>query len=287
MTKKQGFTVLEMLISLTILLVVLALTSKGILMVMKVQSTQEATATAQAKLRRTSEVFEGMLRASVVGGLAEGPYLADDSSVSFASLKGGSGYQVATVSSGLIEVYAANLTAADFISGQALLVDANGEAVVVNVNAVSPAGANKYSVQYANCANIPAYTNNMQLHSVEMLGFDYDSAHKLINVKVANKPELALAFNISEFEIKYVYIKQDGTAVVLNAPLMDINGVPQKRGSIGGDYAILRRLELTITTLSDSYSGRQIERTYSSLINIGDQAGKDGLVNLKGIKSCI
>ena len=131
-----------------------------------------------------------------------------------------------------------------------------------------------------------AYTNNLQLHSVETLGFDFDAVNQLVNVRVANGPEVALAFKISEFGIKYIYIKSDGTAVALNAPLME-NGVPQKRGSINGEYAILRRLELTITTLADSFSGRQVERTYSSLINIGDQAGKDGLVNFKGIKSCI
>ncbi len=286
MKRNNGFTILEMLISLTLLLVVLGLTSQGILMVMKVQNTQEATAVAQAKLRRTTEVIEQMMRSSVLGGLSNGPYNASSNSISFASLNGASAYQVAAISPGNIEVYANDLDLTYFPSSQALLVDINGNALSFDVGSVAVRGPNRFSVTTNTCNNLPAFTKNMQLHAVEMLGFNFDHAAKAVKLMKGQAREVNLAFKITDFQVKYIYVKENGTSIMRDEPFMS-SGVPQKDWQVAGQNVSLKRLQLTMTTVANTYSGRTIERTYSSLINIGDLAGDQALVNIKGIKKCI
>lgn len=286
MNNKQGFTILEMLISLTILMVVLGLTSQGILMVMKVQNTQEATAVAQAKLRRTTEVIEQMMRSSVLGGLSNGPYAADGDSISFASLNGAAAYQVAATSPGAIEVYANDLDLTYFPSSQAMLVDINGNALSFDVGSVIPKGPNRFSVTTNVCGSMPAFTKNMQLHAVELLGFNFDSRSKTMKVTKGLAQEVNLAFNITDFRVKYIYVRENGTSIMRDEPFMS-NGVPQKVWQDSGQDVSLKRLQLTMTTIANTYSGNTVERTYSSIINIGDLAGDQALVNIKGIKKCI
>jgi len=96
MRGKQGFTLIEIVVSLGILSLLLGITYKSIVGFMQLRQHQDAITATQAKLRRVIEVFTQELRSSVFGAIIDEPYESGDRAVSFALLKGNSGFKVYT-----------------------------------------------------------------------------------------------------------------------------------------------------------------------------------------------
>lgn len=289
MRQTKGFTLIEMLLTMSILLTVLALASQGIVSIMRINQTQNAAASAQAKLRSTSEAIELYIRGSTLGGLSSIPYLPSQNSISFASLTGSSGFQITATSNSKATVLASDLETADFQNGQALLVAGNGEAVVVNNVTVSAAGSGRFELSYDSCANA-AFTdiNNAKVHAANLHGFRYDATAQELYYQSQAGTEVAVAFNISDFKLEYIYMQTNGGSgrEILSTPDI-ISGVPQKEK---GDKT-LRAINIVLES-SFEIGSKTVSRSYSSLAYLGDlgdtQSGQytSYFDTLKGIKPC-
>ena len=289
--KRKAFTLMEMLIALTILSLVLMLASKGIITVLRMHRTQEATTLTQTKIRRVSEVISQEVRSAILGGLADSPYPASDTSLSFALIDGGVGYPVTAISSGAVEIVAQNLAVGDLQAGDSIMVtNKDGDSFVASINAVN--GTVKHTISFNNCTTGVSYTPNSLLYKVKSIGYNYNPITKTLNYKIANQAQQPVAFDISNFQISYIYLKADGTTITLNSPLL-VSGVPQKYGQIAGDDVSLVRLKLDMTAEAKDAAEHTISRSYSSQIGLVDTtvgAGKNvnnsQFVKVKGIKVC-
>ena len=282
---RDAFTIIEMLIALTVLTVVLLLTSSGIVQALRTHQVQESTTSAQSKMRRVTEVLTQELRGAVLGGISDFPEVSDSDTVSFTLLTGTGGH-IVTSSSGwgtdttttLYEPNPATLDA--LVGGPALVVNGNGEAVVVsNIGSVSTGTP---SVSHPGCAMGIDHTRDTQLFGVRALSFDYDpDADTLFLREVANGAEFSVpfAFGITRFDVDYEYERTFNRQVLatnrLDVP-HDIDGWPAAKYESGGETFELNRLRVTIGTESEDGVA---ERTYSGFVEmagVGEFVGPSG-----------
>lgn len=260
--KRQGFTMLELLIAMGIFGIVIALASGAIVQYLRVQSDQEAITSAQAKLRRVSELVSQELRSAVFGGISNTPYTANDEAISFMLLDGGAGYPVLPQDSGKNAsfVAAANLSvnssAPDSSSlgiakGDQLLLlngDSPRQALLFNAGNVVKNGGSEWRIVHPGCGNTVDYTDgDTLLFKVRQFGLRYDATNKELKATDGNTAEQTLAFNITDFRIDYVY-----------------GGVVSKTYT---GPTNLDRLQVVVSTEEQS-RGKPIERTYSSFIEL-------------------
>ncbi|GLV47759.1 prepilin-like protein [Thermus sp. LT1-2-5] len=283
MRKPSGFTLLELLLALAILATVMAIAYGGMVQFMGFRSDLDATAGAQAKLRRIVEVFTQDLRSAVFGGLASTPYPTGQASVSFALIEGGAGYPVLPHDSGSnnsfkqaseakILVLANQASAIGISRGDyVLMVNANGDGVILPVTGVNAVGGqpNRWHVVHAGCGNTIDYTPNTLLFRVRTLGFRYDSNTKELVYREGSGGEVPVAFNLTRFAIGYVY--EAGQADVLVNPqgynYANPTGTPPFQITQDDKTYTLRRLSLVLGTEALS-RGRSVSRVYTSQVEL-------------------
>jgi prepilin-type N-terminal cleavage/methylation domain-containing protein len=284
MRKTSGFTMVELLIALAILATVIAVVSLTISTTLSAHRTSEDITSSQAKLRRVTEVFSQELREAVLGGISNQPYASSSTSISFSLLDGGAGYTVLPHDSGNNNSFknAANVKIVapvtddeelELEGGQALMVNASGDAIIFNVdNTQKVGGANSVEVNvvHPGCANTIDYTANTLLFKVRTIGYDYDSDSKTLFAQEGNSAARPMAFNLGTFQIDYVYVESDGTPVVRSTPLVDDDDAPIREGVIDGSSVTLKRLQLVLGTEKGNGFA---ERTYTSQVDLsGDQS---------------
>ena len=287
----SAFTLLEMLISLSILSIVLLLASQGILMVLRMHRTQEAVTLTQTKLRLVSEVLAQEIRGAILGGLADSPYPAGSTGLSFALIDGGVGYPVTSLTNNKVKIVARNLPNSALKKDDYIMVtNREGDAFISKVSAVH--GSGQYNVSFAGCNTGVSYTPNTLLFKVRSIGFNYNPITKTLNYKIAGMPQEPVAHDIANFKISYIYEKNDGSTIRQNSPIM-ISGIPQKIGKIAGEDVNLVRLRLDITAEAKDAADHVISRSYSSQIGLVDATVDGGknvdnsqFVKVKGIKVC-
>src|SRR5690554_4980633 len=168
MRRDNGLTLLEILIALVVFGVVAAVATSGVINVLRLQATNEAASSAQAKLRRITEVFTQELRSAVLGGVTNAPYVSGANQISFLLLDGGAGYHVLPHDSGNNNSFknANNVSIAtggkqaevraDILDSEVLMVNNNGDAVIMTVtgvNKVGGASSTKFALTHPACAN--------------------------------------------------------------------------------------------------------------------------------------
>ncbi|MCV5738384.1 prepilin-type N-terminal cleavage/methylation domain-containing protein, partial [Escherichia coli] len=67
MRRARGFTLIEILVALAVLITVTAIAYNGMIQSLQTQSDQEAATNSQAKLRRVMEVITQDLRSAIFG----------------------------------------------------------------------------------------------------------------------------------------------------------------------------------------------------------------------------
>ncbi len=289
--RKKGFTLLEMLISLSILSIVLMLASKGIITVLRMHRTQEAVTLTQTKLRLVSEVLSQEIRGAILGGLANSPYPASETSLSFALIDGGVGYPVTSLSNNKVKIVASNLPNSVMqINDDIMVTNQNGDAFIAKVTGIS--GSGQFEISFNNCQTNVAYTSNTLLFKVKSIGFNFNPITETLNYKISNQAQQPVAHGIKDFKLSYIYEKEDGSTITQAGPIM-LAGIPQKTGMIGGQAAKLVRLGLDMTAEAKDAAEHTISRSYSSQIGLVDAtvgAGKNvdssQFVKVKGIKVC-
>ncbi len=296
MRRQEGISLIELLVAISILLVVLGITSTSLISGLRVQRDQEIITTSQAKLRRVNEVFTQELRSAVLGGVANQPFPSTATSISFMLLDGGAGWQVLPHDSGNnnsfknaanAQVVAAVASAdeLDLDGGQVLMVNANGDAVILDINNVQRrggAGSVEWNVVHPGCGNTIDFTPNTLMFKVRTIGFQYDPSTQTLFHHVGSANSVPLAFDISDFRIDYVYQENDGTPVSLNAPLLNSDGAPVKNGRLPGGTAVsLTRLQVLLGA-SNPAGNRTIERKYSGQVEFSSNPS----FSIQAVSSC-
>lgn len=279
----RGFSLVEVLLALTIFGIVMAIAYGSVVQFMQTRSDLDATVSAQAKLRRIVEVFTQDLRSAVFGGLASTPYPTGRNSISFALIDGGAGYPVLPHDSGnnnsfkqaaevkilalATQVSQIGINRGDYV----LMVNSNGDGVILPVTNVNAVGgqANRWHVVHAGCGNTIDYTPNTLLFRVRAVGLSYDPATKQLSYKEGSGNPLPMAFDLTGFRIDYVY--EAGSQDVLVNPGPYNYGAPSAsppyQFTAAGKTYTLKRLSLTLSAGFAS-RGRTIERTYTSQVEL-------------------
>jgi prepilin-type N-terminal cleavage/methylation domain-containing protein len=276
----QAFTLIEILVALAIFGILIAVASGAIIQYLRVQSDQEAVTSAQAKLRRVTELLSQEMRGAVFGSIINTPYASGTESISFLLLDGGAGYPVLPLGSGSAFPAAANLqisssapdtNALGIADGdQLLMINANGDARLFTATNVAQNGGFEWRIVHSGgCSNGITYTPGTFLFKVRTFGVRYDSASDTL---FANEGagEQTLAWNITDFKIDYVY--SDGTTTEINR-----SGYPTK--TLGA--FTLQRLQIVAGTKELS-RGKPIERTYSTQIELPN----NNQVSIGGLTVC-
>lgn len=285
---REGFTLVEMLIALAILGLIIGVTYAAVVQGLRVQSGQEAITSAQARLRRVTEVFTQEVRSAVLGAIGNVPYTSSGTAVSFMLLDGGAGFQVTQVDAGSnnIDVMA---TAAN-LGGQGtqlMLVDPGGQAVLFNLSSTSSAGGGQLRVTPTGsaCFNGLAATGsnlNTLLFRVKTMGLRYDAAQETLYQTEGGEDELALAFSLTGVDISYIYLDPNtGNLYPLLEPLEDANGRPTRNGVHNGNTVELVRLQIDMRSESNSLGG-PIERNYVSHVDLASNPS----FSIKAVASC-
>lgn len=283
--RRQGFTIIEILIALAIFGILIAIASGAIVQYLRIQSDQEAVTSAQARLRRVTELISQEMRGAVFGSIiaddVDNNYDSDADSISFLLLDGGAGYPVLPHDSGNNNSFkpAANLeisssspdTASLGIAtgDELLMVNANGEALLFVAGNVTKNGSADWRIVHPSCSNSIDYTPNTLLFKVRTFAVRHDLASKTLFAR-ENGLEQALAWNISEFKIDYVY---ENAGAVSTETDYTARALPSG--------ATLQRLQIVAST-EELSRGKEIERTYSSQIEIADS----NQINIGGLTVC-
>jgi type II secretory pathway pseudopilin PulG len=231
MRQKAAHSLVELLISMAILGIVLSLASQGIIMALRHHRSQQQVVVAQAKLRSINDALSQEVRSAALGGLVDYPVSKSATSVSFLILEGGGGasYQVLSRGSTSLDFIADASTTTDLnFSSQALLIDKNGNGLILPVNSISDLGSSVFRLNHPNCSHTIPFSTDYLIFSVQAVGYDYDAATKTLYREDA-QGRLALAFDMAEFNIGYVpnattpsLIKLNTTAEYKNLKLQTV-----------------------------------------------------------------
>ena len=288
---RRAFSLVEVLVALAVFSIIATLAGAGIVQALRLQSYNEAATSLQAKLRRVTEVVAQDLRSSMFGGLASAPYASGTTSVSFALAEGPQGYQVLPTGGASfpnranVDVFAPVTQAVDVgLEGRrALMVNGTGDAIVFTVtNVQSTGGPNngRWNVVHAGCNNTIAYVEPVRLFAVESTGISFDAGSGELRRATVGGAERVLAFDLTEFEIEYVYVAADGTTVVRDEPFV-AGGLPLRIAEVGGVGHRLQSLRVAVSA-EEQISGRTVVRRYVSQVQLPD----GGTVDLRSVVTC-
>lgn len=290
----SGMTLVELLVAMAVLGIVLTVAYSAMVSSLRVQVEQEAITTSQAKLRRVVEVITQDLRSAVFGSITNQPFAPDSRQISFALIAGGAGYQVLPHDSGNnnsfrtannVQIIAtvANAAELDLEGRPAMMVNANRQAVIFNVNNVARRGGPtsiEWNVVHPGCANTIDFTPNTLLFRIDSLGLRYDATTRTLYQR-SGATEVPLAFDISDFRLDYVYQGPGGITELRASPPLSPSGQPVRRFTRPDGVVLqLVRLQVTISTTAPS-QGRVIERSFTGQVELlaGNQSfGVDEVV---------
>ncbi|MBS3966124.1 MAG: prepilin-type N-terminal cleavage/methylation domain-containing protein [Truepera sp.] len=277
----SGMTLVELLVAMAVLGIILTVAYSAMVSSLRVQTDQEAITTSQAKLRRVVEVITQDLRSAVFGSITNQPFASNDRQISFALIAGGAGYQVLPHDSGNnnsfrtannVQIIATVANAAELnLEGrQAMMVNANRRAVIVNVGNVTRRGGPgsvEWNVVHPGCANTIDYTPNTLLFRIDSLGLRYDAATRTLWQR-RGATEVPLAFDISDFRLEYVYQDPAGITELRTTPHLSPTGQPVRQFTRPDGVVLqLVRLQVTISAAAPS-QGRVIERSFTGQVEL-------------------
>lgn len=290
--RQRGITLVELLIALLVLAIVVTLASIGIVQALRVQSLNEANASLQGKLRRITEVISQDLRSTVLGAVVATPMPSNATSVSFTIAEGGQGFQVLGASSDTsgfatetsMRVVASAASAADLgmIGRSVLIVNGVGAGSMFQVTGASSQGGsgnNRWFLQHAGCPNAIPFVEPMRLFVVDAVGYRRNAAGDLER-QVAGQAVQAMAFDLTAFELQYVYRDETGALEIRDAPYLD-GTMPLRVGGPGGT-SVLDSLRVRVAAEQRIFGAVPIERSYSAQIAMPPS----GTVNLRSVVTC-
>lgn len=287
-----GFTLVEMLIAMAILMVILGITYAAIMQGLQVQSSQEAATSTQARLRRVTEVFTQELRSAVLGAISDVPYASGANAVSFTLLDGGAGYQVSNIDAvGNLLTVVIGSEGSNLGSGgeQLMLVDAGGQAVIFRLNgAPTSAGGGGFRVypQGSSCFDGLALktegsTQNALLFRVKTIGMRFDEGSQTLFQTEGVSSERALAFDLTGVDIEYVYRETNTDALHIFAEPLRADGRPTRNTAYASQPVELVRLQVGLSSSAHSLLGT-VSRNYVGQVELAANPS----FQIKAVSSC-
>lgn len=263
--RKSGITLVEVLIALAIFAAVMSLAYAAMIGGLTTQNTQEATVSAQAKLRRVVEVVSQDIRSAVFGSIIDSPYVSDADSVSFMLLTGGAGYALEHFDSGDTQIEILSSSTAPLLNKQVVLVNQLGAGVLTRVNHVANLpGKRRLTLS---CGVNLSYTTNTLLFEVSSLGIDYDPEEQQLNIRSGfGGLETPLAFDISDFRVDFIYTADGEEPLVEVAPHRPA-GAPERHMTVGGTQYTLSRLQFVVSSDAITRNGTQTH-SYSAQVDL-------------------
>ncbi len=279
MKNHHGFTLLELIISMAIFSVIAFLTFMLVSGALTYNARQQATTAAQGKLRRVTEVVSQELRGSVFGGISSEPYASSTNQISLYLLEQGSGYAVAPGSSA--NTFRVTAATAPTMT-KVLLLDNAGEAVAYDVTSVT-GGGNTWTIQHSCTSTL---SGAALAFGVKAVGFKLENGNLLLS---ENGQVAPMAFDMTEFELTYIYTDPSGVTDRRTSPLTDdVTGLPLKVKDVGGVKNTLTELQFTLST--KEFGRGAVERTYTGQVPLsvyGDgSATTPTNLNFSGVKPC-
>lgn len=287
MNSPKGLTLVEILVALLVFGIVAAIATAGVGNSIRMQALNEATTSAQARLRRVTEVFTQELRSAVLGGVSNDPFPSDGSQISFLLLDGGAGYQVLIHDNGNnnsfknaanVDILApvSSVAQLGLVGHEVLMVNGNGDAIVLPIENASRHGgpnSNRYNLVHPKCANTIDFTpGTTVILKVRSLGLSFDGADSTLYQKEGGKDRVPLAFDLSGLRLQYVYQDSTGDPVVLDAPLLDANGVPVREGVVSSEPVTLARVQVQVSAAEPGFGGRSVERSYTGQVEMASNS---------------
>jgi prepilin-type N-terminal cleavage/methylation domain-containing protein len=276
MRRRLGFSLVEVLVALTVFAVVLAIAGSGIVQALRLQQLNESATSLQAKLRRVTEVIGQDLRSSMFGALTASPVVSDDASVSVMLATGNGDYQVLPAGGGSFSNSAQLNIFADAASAAALGIDGRtvvltnsaGAGIVFEVTNVSRVGgpsSREWNIVHAGCNNTIAWDEGTRLSVVDLTGYTFDADTGVLSRQRVGGAARALAFDLSGFEVAYTYVGDDGGTLNRTTPFASGGGAPLRVAVDGGVTYVLDSLRVTVSA-EEPVAGRVVTRSYVAQI---------------------
>ncbi|MCP2014243.1 prepilin-type N-terminal cleavage/methylation domain-containing protein [Deinococcus sp. HSC-46F16] len=257
----EGFTLLELLLALTILGILLTLLLQSSSDTIRLQTRTEQEVSLESSLRRTVAILAQDFRNSAYGLVTDTPYTSTETAISMAQMVDTGVYPVVgPTGNGFPN---ANNLQALAPSGFAwprdtpflLIHPARELATVLDLNASSTVGGNgQATLNHSGQPNTLCFSPGNLVQRLRLVGYTYDAGSQMIFRGVragATVVRTPLAFNVTGFQIQYV--DTEGTAYSSFAAL------PQTR--------TLSRIQLSVT-MQRTRSGQTLTRSLSSTVEI-------------------
>lgn len=277
-------TLVEVLVALAILGVVLSLTYAAMTSSVRVQASQEAATTTQAKLRRIIEVISQDLRSAVFGSLTDVPYSADAQQVSFMMLAGGAGYPVLkqTNFANQYSFEALITNTASLVGSQVVIVNSNGDGMLLPVSSVSSGATSASRRISSSCRNSIDFADGVLMFQVETTGIRFDSDERNMYIRTAGGVEQPFAFDVSDVRFDYVYTftTNEGSlstgpsepVIVMSTPERGSTGRPVRSFVDANGYRFtLARLQVVVGSIAQSKDS-SVEHAYSGQVDLSRAA---------------
>jgi prepilin-type N-terminal cleavage/methylation domain-containing protein len=264
--RTSGFTLLELLIAMVVFAVVIALAGGGVIQALRIQRLNEGIVSAQAKMRRVTEVVAQDLRSMSLGGLADVPYETNAAQISFVSHRGprytvlphDSGNNASFVAAANVQIRAA-VSDADELGvedREVLMTNGAGQGIVLFIDTVSRRGgptSSEWNLVHPGCGNTIDYTGaTIGLHPAVTVGYAFDADTGRLLRREGGGAAVPVAFGVRDFTLSYVYRNDDDdTVVVRDEPIENAAGIPVRTPSIGGEPHTLESINVELAVASD------------------------------------
>lgn len=271
----RGITLVEVLVSMAIFGIVMAIAYAAINGSLRIQADQEAVTSAQGRLRRVMEVLTQDLRSAVFGSITNQPYASGNHQVSFMMLTGGAGYTVLPPGSlhefPIQTELLVQMVDASHLAGTEIVMvnteDEQARGVILPVNRVFPGPESGTWRLMLACRNtIPYSLNSTLIFEIETVGMRYDAGEEAIMTTNSGGGEVPFAFGISDFRIEYVYTSPDADMRVETVPVTR-SGVPVRSFEDGADTFTLERVQFAVAADASS-RGRTREQAYTGQVDL-------------------
>ncbi len=281
--KNRGFTLAEVVIGLGILGIVMVITLQVFSQILKIQGDQEALISAQTRLRRVTEVIAQDVRGAVFGGIVNLPKASDSSGFSVALLSGGNGYPVVPYT--LTTATIINVIGQPQLEGSSYAFLYSGQQGVILPLTTAPTNSsgNIYSMNLGCGVTLPyvgsssTTANNSLLFPVRVVGYWLDSASNTLRYQQLGQAAQDVAYNITQFNIEYVYRNSAGNLEVNPSGYISAGTVQLTTAS----GSVLARLRISLSAREKSF-GIYKTRTFSSELNLAN----NGILTLDKVVQC-
>lgn len=278
-----GVTLVELLVALAVFAIIVALAGAGVVQTLRMHRLNEAITGAQAKMRRTSEVVAQDVRSIALGSLVGAPYASGAHALAFTIQDGGtysvlphdSGQNASFVSAANVQIQASADSAAELglEDREVLMANAVGQGIVLHIDRVTRRGgpgSNEWNLVHPGCGNTIDYTpNTTLLHVVRTVGYAFDADTSTLMRTVGGGEQQPVAFDVTRFDVTYVYVASDGSVETRSSPITDGDDRPLREPTIGGIGFMLDAVRIEIGTTEQVPSG-EVDRSYVSQIELPD-----------------